>query len=76
MLLIKSDRLLDDAIVSMGKISKRSPTMPSTDLQEQGLEHLPDPAILNNALAEEWMLLTHDLGFGERMVASGVACPA
>ena len=29
----------------------------ATHLQEQGLERLPDPAILVKALAEEWILL-------------------
>jgi predicted nuclease of predicted toxin-antitoxin system len=33
----------------------------ATHLQEQGLERLPDPAIMTKALEEEQILLTHDL---------------
>jgi predicted nuclease of predicted toxin-antitoxin system len=45
-------------------------------LQEQGLERLPDPAILAKALEEKRILLTHDLGFGELVAASGARLPS
>ena len=48
----------------------------ATHLQEQGLERLPDPAILVKALAEDRILLTHDLGFGELVAASGGYLPS
>ena len=43
----------------------------ATHLQEQGLERLPDSTILTKARQEERILLTHDLGFGELVAASG-----
>jgi predicted nuclease of predicted toxin-antitoxin system len=48
----------------------------ATHLQEQGLERLPDSAILTKALVEERILLTHDLGFGELLAASGARLPS
>ena len=40
-------------------------------LHEQGLHKLADPDILAKATNEERVLLTHDLGFGELVAASG-----
>ena len=48
----------------------------ATHLQDQGLERLPDPAIMTKALEEERILLTHDLGFGELVAASGARLPS
>ena len=48
----------------------------ATHLQEQGLERLPDSAILAKALEEARILLTHDLGFGELVAASGAQWPS
>jgi predicted nuclease of predicted toxin-antitoxin system len=48
----------------------------ATHLQEQGLERLPDSAILAKARAEARILLTHDLGFGELVAASGARLPS
>ena len=48
----------------------------ATHLQEQGLERLPDSTILTKARQEERILLTHDLGFGELVAASGARLPS
>jgi predicted nuclease of predicted toxin-antitoxin system len=48
----------------------------ATHLQEQGLERLPDPAIMTKAREEERILLTCDLGFGELVAASGARLPS
>ena len=45
-------------------------------LYEQGLERLPDTAILEKARSEGRVLLTHDLDFGELMAASGASLPS
>ena len=45
-------------------------------LHAQGLERLGDPAILNKAQEEGRVLLTHDLGFGELLAASGAGLPS
>jgi predicted nuclease of predicted toxin-antitoxin system len=45
-------------------------------LHEQGLDRLPDPAILEKARTERWILLTHDLDFGDLMAASGDKLPS
>ena len=44
-------------------------------LYEQGLHRLADPAILTKARQEQWVLLTHDLDFGELVAASGARLP-
>jgi predicted nuclease of predicted toxin-antitoxin system len=48
----------------------------ATHLQEQGLERLPDSAILAKAREEARILLTHDLDFGELIAASGACLPS
>ena len=45
-------------------------------LLDQGLERLPDPEILTKARDENRILLTHDLGFGELVAASGEQLPS
>ncbi len=40
-------------------------------LREQGLERLADVAVLVKAREEGFILLTHDLDFGELIAASG-----
>ena len=45
-------------------------------LLDQGLERLPDPEILRKARDENRILLTHDLGFGELVAASGERLPS
>jgi len=48
----------------------------ATHLHEQGLHRLSDPDILEKARNEERILLTHDLGFGELVAASGARLPS
>lgn len=45
-------------------------------LSDEGLERLPDQDILEKALREGLILLTHDLGFGELVAASGATLPS
>lgn len=45
-------------------------------LHDQGLDRLPDSAILEKARSEGRNLLTHDLDFGELMAASGAKLPS
>lgn len=45
-------------------------------LHDQGLERLPDSAILEKARREGRILLTHDLDFGVLMAASGSELPS
>lgn len=45
-------------------------------LQEQALHRLEDVAILAKARNEERVLLTHDLDFGDLIVASGARLPS
>ena len=45
-------------------------------LHEEGLETLPDPAILEKARDQGYVLLTHDLDFAELVAASRAKLPA
>ncbi len=45
-------------------------------LYEQGLHRLLDPDILEKTRNEGRILLTHDLGFGELVAASGARLPS
>ncbi len=45
-------------------------------LLDQGLERLPDSEIMEKALAEGRIVLTHDLGFGDLLAASGDRLPS
>jgi predicted nuclease of predicted toxin-antitoxin system len=44
-------------------------------LHDVGLDELPDPDILAKARNEGYVLLTHDLDFGELLAASGADLP-
>ncbi|RMH82023.1 MAG: hypothetical protein D6681_17545 [Calditrichaeota bacterium] len=45
-------------------------------LCEEGLKRLEDPAILSKAREEGYILLTHDLDFGELIASSGAELPS
>lgn len=45
-------------------------------LHDEGLDCLPDADILAKALAEQRIILTHDLDFGDLMAASGAQLPS
>jgi predicted nuclease of predicted toxin-antitoxin system len=45
-------------------------------LQEEGLGRLSDPMILEKAAKEGFILLTHDLDFGDLLAASGANLPS
>ena len=45
-------------------------------LQQQGLHRLKDSAILEKARKERYILLTHDLAFGDLLAASGADLPS
>jgi predicted nuclease of predicted toxin-antitoxin system len=45
-------------------------------LHALGMDRLPDPAILELARAENRILLTHDLDFGELIAAGGETLPS
>lgn len=40
-------------------------------LREQGLQRLPDPAIVEKARQEERIILTFDLDFGDLLASGG-----
>jgi predicted nuclease of predicted toxin-antitoxin system len=48
----------------------------ATHLHDEGLDELEDPDIFAKARAENRVLLTHDLGFGELAAASGARLPS
>ena len=45
-------------------------------LLDQDLERLPDSEIMEKALTEGRIVLTHDLGFGDLLAASGERLPS
>jgi predicted nuclease of predicted toxin-antitoxin system len=45
-------------------------------LHEEGLDTLPDPAILERARDQGYILLTHDLDFADLVAASGAQLPS
>lgn len=45
-------------------------------LHHQGLDRLPDPAILEKARNEQYVLLTHDLDFSELVAVGGTRLPS
>ena len=45
-------------------------------LHELGQDCLPDAMILEEALREEYVVLTHDLGFSELIAVSGAHLPS
>lgn len=48
----------------------------ATHLHEESLDRLPDPDILSKARNEKYILLTHDLDFGELVAAGGERLPS
>lgn len=48
----------------------------ATHLRDQGLQRLPDPAIVEKARQEERIILTFDLDFGDLLAGSGEALPS
>ena len=44
-------------------------------LHELGLDRLPDSEIVEKARRERYVVLTHDLGFGELLARSGAELP-
>jgi predicted nuclease of predicted toxin-antitoxin system len=44
-------------------------------LHELGLDRLPDAEIVEKARRERYVVLTHDLGFGELLALSGAKLP-
>ncbi|MBI4334200.1 MAG: DUF5615 family PIN-like protein [Chloroflexi bacterium] len=47
----------------------------ATHLHDQGLDRLPDPAILEKARQEQRILLAHDLDFSELVAGRGLLTP-
>lgn len=45
-------------------------------LHELGLDRLPDAEIMAKALQEDYVVLTHDLDFGELLALSGAKLPS
>jgi len=45
-------------------------------LREQGLQRLPDPLIVAKAIAEDRIILTHDLDFGRIVALGGQGLPS
>lgn len=61
-------RLLADMGVSMGTVGlPREGGHDAVHLHEQGLQRLPDAEILKKAVAEERVIVTFDLDFGDLM---------
>lgn len=48
----------------------------ATHLHDEGLDELEDPEVFAKARGENRVLLTHDLGFGELVGASGARLPS
>ena len=48
----------------------------ATHLTEEGLHRMTDSAILRKAREENYVLLTHDLDFGELVASSGSQLPS
>src|SRR5690606_24321051 len=48
----------------------------STHLNDEGLDRLPDQAILEKARAEDRIILTHDLDFGDLLATGGHTSPS
>jgi len=70
-------KFLADMGISPGTVDfLRSMGHDAAHLREEGLERLPNSAILEKARSEGRVLLTHDLDFGELIAASGAALPS
>ena len=70
-------KFLADMGISPATVAfRRSMGHEATHLREEGLERLPDTAVLEKARIENRVLLTHDLDFGELIAASGAVLPS
>jgi predicted nuclease of predicted toxin-antitoxin system len=68
--------LADMGISPKSVLYLRSLGHDAVHLYEEGLERLPDSAILKKGREEERIVLTHDLDFGELMAASEAEVPS
>jgi predicted nuclease of predicted toxin-antitoxin system len=68
--------LLDMGISQRATVFLRQIGHDAVHLRDEGLQTLKDAEIIQKALAENRLLLTHDLGFGEWMAASGDRLPS
>ena len=68
--------LLDMGIPRRTAVFLRQAGRDAVHLRDQGLQRLKDPEIVEKALSESRVLLTHDLGFGELVAASGGHLPS
>lgn len=70
-------KFLADMGVSLSVVQAlRQSAYDASHLREQGLQRLPDPAIVEKARQEQRILLTFDLDFGELRTASTQALPS
>jgi len=70
-------RFLADMGISPRSVSfLRSVGYDATHLHEEGLDRLPDSEILAKARREKYVLLTHDLDFGELIAVSEARLPS
>ncbi|MCG2785052.1 MAG: DUF5615 family PIN-like protein [Anaerolineae bacterium] len=70
-------KFLADMGISMRVVAAlRKQGHDAVHLQDQNLGRLPDSEILTKARAEERIVLTHDLDFGELLAASGGTLPS
>ena len=54
----------------------RSTGFDALHLRDEGLQRLPDPKIVAKAMAEDRIILTHDLDFGRIVALSGAGVPS
>ncbi len=69
-------RFLADMGVSMTVVQLRESGYDAVHLREEGLQRLPDPAIIEKARQEDRTLLTFDLDFSELRAVSSEALPS
>jgi predicted nuclease of predicted toxin-antitoxin system len=70
-------KFLADMGVSMTVVQKlREAGYQAVHLREQGLQTLPDSAILEKAQREECIVLTFDLDFGDLLAAGNQSLPS
>lgn len=70
-------RFLADMGISPGTVSFLGDLgHDATHLHDEGLDELEDPDVFGKARDENRILLTHDLGFGELVAASGARLPS
>lgn len=68
--------LLDMGIPRRTAVFLRQRGGDAVHLRDQDLQRLKDPEIVEKAVAEDRVILTHDLGFGELVAASGGHLPS